>query len=86
MLISQKRKQYLWALLADHAVWRSPSHWAQCAVEIVQMKINEAKRRQAVKGAGNTSLEEEPVPTTPKGNIFKKGFSSLKGLLSSNKQ
>jgi hypothetical protein len=26
-LISSKRKQYLWALLADHAIWRSPMHW-----------------------------------------------------------
>ena len=34
-LISQKRKQYLWALLADHVVWRTPFHWEQCALEIV---------------------------------------------------
>jgi len=34
-LISQKRKQYLWALLADHVVWRTPYHWEQCAIEIV---------------------------------------------------
>ena len=44
-LISSKRKQYLWALLADHAIWRSPMHWEQCAIEIVQMKIDEAKKR-----------------------------------------
>ena len=62
-LISQRRKQYLWALLADHVVWRTPLHWKQCAIEIVQMKIDEAKKRQAIKTTAqnnNNSLEEDP--------------------------
>jgi len=53
------------------------------------MKIDEAKKRQAVSRANNTSIDDESssVSSTPKGNnIFKKGFSSLKGLLGANKQ
>ncbi len=86
-LISQKRKQYLWALLADHVVWRTPVHWEQCAIEIVQMKIDEAKKRQVIKASNNNSVEEEAQTPkeSKKGNFFKKGFSSIKGLLSSNK-
>ena len=86
-LISQKRKQYLWALLADHVVWRTPVHWDQCAIEIVQMKIDEDKKRQVIKAANNNLVEEEAqtLKESKKGNFFKKGFSSIKGLLSSNK-
>jgi hypothetical protein len=52
------------------------------------MKIDEAKKRQVIKAATlNNSVEEEIATPkdSKKGNFFKKGFSSIKGLLSSNK-
>lgn len=44
-ILNGTRKHYLWTLLSDHPAWGNIQAWQQCAIEITQMKIEEAKKR-----------------------------------------
>ena len=44
-LTQSKRKLYLWSLINEHDMWKDQKHWRECIIEIVTMKIDEAKRR-----------------------------------------
>ena len=95
-IVNGTRKHHLWSMLTGHPIWMNTKYWKQCCLEIVNMKIEEAKKRQVIKAANTSSDDLQQNDTANQGsgnsggekknNFFKKGLTSLKGLLSSKPQ
>ncbi len=94
-VVNGTRKLHLWNLLVGHAIWVNTKYWQKCIKEIVNMKIDEAKKRQVIKAANNpyeevaandSSNQSSSGSEKKEKGFFKKGLTSLKGLLSSKPQ
>lgn len=68
-----KRKQYLSALLCEHAVWQDAESWRACVAAIIALKSEDAQ------------LRRKQLAKPGERGFFRKGFSSLKGLLAAGK-
>lgn len=90
VVLNGTRKHYLWGMLNGHPIWANTKYWKQCAVNIINMKIDEAKKRQMIKASNNSQDEIQYIDTMSgeykKNNIFKKGLTSFKGLFGGSKQ
>lgn len=76
-----KRKQYLAAQLEEHDIWQDKRAWRECIQSIIAMKAEDATRRRKqskTSGSGGGASDKEKEK-----GFFKKGLSSLKGLISS---
>lgn len=78
--VGSRRRQHLWALLNSHTLWRQTRLWKDCVFEVVQFKIDEAKKRILSKPEP-PAPEEPETPQPAAKSFFKKGFSQLKTLL-----
>ena len=91
-MAAKKRKVYLSSLIADHGIWSDSANWRECIEYMLRLKIEDAHRRKKRREqleAGNGQDRNHfgiGIKSSGDGNIFKKGFKSLKGLMQTKEE